>query len=612
MKTMKTLKKLVPLAGFAGALFAAATVIAADDPMPAQSADEVAPAAQVQSDAAAVETPAQPAQEPTNSAATGPAEQATPQPSSGAEEPAAGAAPTNQAPVAAQTSPAAQAAPAAATTATATDTNANSSAEFSADKGLRMNFKDAQLSAVLDYMSKAAGFTIKPKPGLSINGKVTVWNDSPLSKEEAVDLLKHVLNDNGYTVIQDGKILTIISTFEAKKSEIPVKKFRTVDEIPRNTDVATYVIPVHTLNPIALVRNLQPLTTSDTDLQANESANSLLMTDTQINIRRIAEIVTALDSVSSSINSIKVYKLNYADAKTLASLIKELFPSADARGGGGGGAGARFGGRGGRGGGGGGGGAAGFPNFAALLGGGGNTDPTGQTPTSRIAAVSDDNSNSLVVSAPEDLIPTVDELVDKLDQPIEDVTVVKLFRLTNADPGEMANMLANLFPDDSQSGGSRQGFQFGNNRGGRGGRGGAGGGLAAFFGGGAATSSQSDYMKKMGRVVAVPDLRTQTLMVSASKELMPQIEEMITQLDAIDANLMKVHVFTLKNADPADVQTILQDLFSVTASTSRNSQQSNPLLNRQATVLQNQMQSGVGSGSSTSFGSSSGGSRGGF
>src|SRR5260370_13201811 len=91
--------------------------------------------------------------------------------------------------------------------------------------------------------------------------------------------------------------------------------------------MVTQIIPVRTLNPLQLVKDLQPLLPTDTTLTANESANSLVMTDTQANIRRITEIVKALDSVSSSINTIKVYPLKYADAKSVASLIKDLFPT---------------------------------------------------------------------------------------------------------------------------------------------------------------------------------------------------------------------------------------------------------------------------------------------
>src|SRR5882762_8901936 len=336
---MKTINKLILFAGLTGGLFSAAAGFAADD-----FATNV-PAA----DAASVAQPQ------------------TPQP------PDSG---TTEAP---------------AQTPSVQDTAAiTNSADFAQNKGLRMNFRGVPLEQVLNYMSKAAGFIIHPK--VSISGKVDAWSDNSLTRDEALDLLEHVLDDNGYTAIRDGKILTIISKVEAKKNSPLIKRFTTLDEIPKNDEVATYIIPVRTLNPIALVKNLQPLISSDNDLQANESANSLLITDSQNNIRRVAEIIEKLDSVSSTINTIKVYPLKYADAKSLVASIKELFLSEGSSTGGQGAAVGGFGrfGGGGRGGGGGGGfGGGGFPGIAGFLGGGGGGGGTdqGTTPTSRVAAV---------------------------------------------------------------------------------------------------------------------------------------------------------------------------------------------------------------------------------
>src|SRR5260221_311041 len=193
---MKTINKLILVTGLAGGLFAAAAGFAVDD----SATNAPAPAA----DAGAVAQPQ------------------TPQP------PDSG---TTDAP--------AQTPDAAATT---------NSADFPQNKGLRMNFRGVPLEQVLNYMSKAAGFIIHPK--VSISGKVDAWSDNPLTKDEALDLLEHVLDDNGYTAIRDGKILTIISKVEAKKNSPLIKRFTTLDEIPKNDKAPTYIIPLRTLNPI--------------------------------------------------------------------------------------------------------------------------------------------------------------------------------------------------------------------------------------------------------------------------------------------------------------------------------------------------------------------------
>jgi type II secretory pathway component GspD/PulD (secretin) len=88
-------------------------------------------------------------------------------------------------------------------------------------------------------------------------------------------------------------------------------------------------------------------------------------------------------------------------------------------------------------------------------------------------------------------------------------------------------------------------------------------------------------MKKKGRVSAVADQRTSSLIVSAASELMPQIEEMIKQLD-VPAKKQKVFVYSLENADVQQVEQILRDMFDRSGtSANRNGQnQNNALQNR--------------------------------
>src|SRR5262245_31187518 len=64
------------------------------------------------------------------------------------------------------------------------------------DKALRMNFREAPLELVLNYMSEAAGFIINIAPGTEVKGKVNVWSNTPLTKDEAVELLNKVLHQN--------------------------------------------------------------------------------------------------------------------------------------------------------------------------------------------------------------------------------------------------------------------------------------------------------------------------------------------------------------------------------------------------------------------------------
>jgi type II secretory pathway component GspD/PulD (secretin) len=110
------------------------------------------------------------------------------------------------------------------------------------------------------------------------------------------------------------------------------------------------------------------------------------------------------------------------------------------------------------------------------------------------------------------------------------------------------------------------------------------------------SSSDSDRAKKMGRVLAVADPRTSSLIVMASKTLMPQIAEMIAELDSDQGRKEVVGYYELQNADPHEVQIALQDLFNRNTRMNNNNQntmlgQNNPLTRR---VQQNQQTTSTG------------------
>jgi general secretion pathway protein D len=219
----------------------------------------------------------------------------------------------------------------------------------------------------------------------------------------------------------------------------------------------------------------------------------------------------------------------------------------------------------------------------------------------RVVAVADERSNSLVVGAPEDMMDMIADMVDKIDQPVNDVTELRVFRLINSDPVEMADMLSSLFPDETKTGNNnnQQQFRFGGP--GFFGRGGAQGATTA--------ATASERMKKQGRVLSVADQRTSSLVVSAAGELMPQIASMIAQLDSSPARKQKVFVYSLQNADAQETAQILQEMFqkNTTSMNRNNANQTSPLNTR----IQSNTQTMTSGQQNSGFGNIGGGGGGG-
>jgi hypothetical protein len=112
-------------------------------------------------------------------------------------------------------------------------------------------------------------------------------------------------------------------------------------------------------------------------------------------------------------------------------------------------------------------------------------------------------------------------------------------------------------------------------------------------------------MQRLGRVLAVPDRRSSTLLVSAARTLMPEIADIIYGLDEINAGRQEVHVIELKYADPSEVLQIIQDLYPNGNNSVSGAGLGDALATRRQTMLNNQFTSGPGSGTGLNTGSSS-------
>src|SRR6185295_18838057 len=125
------------------------------------------------------------------------------------------------------------------------------------EKGLRLNFRGVPLEMVLNYLSEAAGFIILPET--DVKGKVDVWSNQPLNKDEAVDVLNTVLRKNGYAIIRNDRKLRIVPREDARTQDIPVKSGNDPLDIPKTDEMVTQVIPVRHANATQLIQNLQGL-----------------------------------------------------------------------------------------------------------------------------------------------------------------------------------------------------------------------------------------------------------------------------------------------------------------------------------------------------------------
>jgi len=314
---------------------------------------------------------------------------------------------------------------------------------------LRLNFRNAPLEMVLNYLSDAAGFIIVMDT--QVKGNVSVISSHPMTRNEAVDLLNVVLNKNGYAAIRDGRTLTILDKNDAKTRNIPVKTSNNPDSIPNNAEIVTQIIPIRFVEARQLVSDLSSFVSPQATIVANEAGNSIVVTDTQSNIRHLTEIIQAIDNSAEGETEIRVFHLTHASPTDVASELGQIFPTSGTSGsqvqtpfrfGGGGG---------GMGGGGGPGGFFGRMMAATAAGSTGGSQNTRIQKQTQVVAVADPRTSSVVVTASKDLMQEIAGMMEQLDVPSDRDQGVYVFQMKNGDPQQALQVLQNMFQSSSTS-----------------------------------------------------------------------------------------------------------------------------------------------------------------
>jgi hypothetical protein len=163
----------------------------------------------------------------------------------------------------------------------------------------------------------------------------------------------------------------------------------------------------------------------------------------------------------------------------------------------------------------------------------------------RVFAVGDERTNSLVVSAPTEVFPTIDSLVKQIDTAADVKNQVRIFQLKYSDATVLAQNVQSVFGTTAT--GQR-------------------GAAQPYFGGTAADGSQISQRQLAGASVQViGDARTNSLIVSAPAPTMDKIAEMVERLDQNPAKAKRVHVFKLSSGNGAYVAQTLQQMFGKNA-----------------------------------------------
>ena len=188
-----------------------------------------------------------------------------------------------------------------------------------AERTISFNLRNADIVQVINLISELTGksFLVDDK----VRGKVTIIAPTEVTLEEAYQIFLSVLEIQGFTIVPQGPIIKIIPSRDVKDNPIPTATDTQHPFSPATESFVTQLVPLQYADANDIRGLLTPLVSKESSLLAYAPTNSLIVTDTVANIRRLLKIITALD-VESPSAIFRVVMLKFAQAEQIANALR--------------------------------------------------------------------------------------------------------------------------------------------------------------------------------------------------------------------------------------------------------------------------------------------------
>lgn len=191
---------------------------------------------------------------------------------------------------------------------------------------VNIDFDQAELSDVVMWISALTAQNFIIADTISSSKKITIISPQPVRIRDAYRAFIAALNMNGLTVVPFGQFLKIVESSTAANQPNPI--IDRPGSISADDRMVTYIhelehVSIQTVQPV-----LDALKTDAASITPYEATNTLIITETGSNLRRLLGILERLDTPGGR-ESIHIYQVKHAEAETLKDILTELFDNDD-------------------------------------------------------------------------------------------------------------------------------------------------------------------------------------------------------------------------------------------------------------------------------------------
>jgi general secretion pathway protein D len=157
-----------------------------------------------------------------------------------------------------------------------------------------LKFQDAELAQVLEIYQELSGRTVVRAYTLP-QMKISVRNQTSLTRREALQLLDTVLAENGITMITLGtSIVKAVPTKMAQGEAVPVVDLPP-EQLPESSSYMIYIVQLKHRDPAEVAMVAQQFSKMPNSIVALREGRLLVLRDYSANIRRMLQMIERID-----------------------------------------------------------------------------------------------------------------------------------------------------------------------------------------------------------------------------------------------------------------------------------------------------------------------------
>jgi general secretion pathway protein D len=265
-----------------------------------------------------------------------------------------------------------------------------------AKKYVTIDFDGVDIQVFIKFVSELTGknFVIDDK----VRGKVTVVSPGKIAVEDVYKLFESVMDIYGIATVPAGDVIKVIPALDARAKNMELRLQR--EAIVPADRIVTQILPLKHADPNELKKILDPLVAKTSIVLSYPPAGMLIITDALSNIKRLQDIVAAMDV--EGVGAMVAYlPLRYASANDLVKSFSAIFQQPPAR-----------------------------------------VPQTGGVAQTTMRIVADERTNALIVLGTENEIAQVRDLLKLMDKEIpRGQGMIRVYYLQNASAEELVKVL---------------------------------------------------------------------------------------------------------------------------------------------------------------------------